>query len=164
MRQSFGFTTLLAIFLVFDATSHSIGAAEIGAAEKVAKPKPTASTKTASPSDKKQKALPKPAAQKPSSESKPATKSKPGKSEGKGMRKNRANGRYQMLKSGDVVIVLDTHTGETRLIETETEPTLQRVDVGRAWVVVTVLGNASPTHREMVSPKSATTKTSKSQE
>lgn len=57
-------------------------------------------------------------------------------------------GRYQMLKAGERVVILDTLTGETRIIEPEAPKALQQVDVGRAWVVVTVLGNASSTERQ----------------
>jgi hypothetical protein len=51
--------------------------------------------------------------------------------------------RYQMLSAGERVIVLDTHTGETKVIEPQPRPPYQNVEVGRAWVVVTVLGNVS---------------------
>lgn len=51
--------------------------------------------------------------------------------------------RYQMLSAGERVVVLDTHTGKTQIIEPKMRPTYQNVEVGRAWVVVTVLGNLS---------------------
>ena len=54
-----------------------------------------------------------------------------------------ASSRYQMLKAGERVVILDTQTGETRIIEPERPGALQNVQVGKAWVVVTVLGNAS---------------------
>lgn len=57
-------------------------------------------------------------------------------------------GRFQMLKAGDRVVILDTQTGETRIIEPEAPRALQQVEVGRAWVVVTVLGNASSSERQ----------------
>jgi hypothetical protein len=51
--------------------------------------------------------------------------------------------RFQMLSAGKRVVVLDTHTGETRIVEPETGRTYQNVEVGNAWFVVTVLGNLS---------------------
>lgn len=51
--------------------------------------------------------------------------------------------RYQMRSAGDRVVILDTHTGETKVIEPQAAPAYQNVEVGRAWVVVTVLGNVS---------------------
>lgn len=57
-------------------------------------------------------------------------------------------GRFQMLKAGERVVILDTQTGETRIIEPEAPRALQQVEVGRAWVVVTVLGNASSSERQ----------------
>lgn len=51
--------------------------------------------------------------------------------------------RYQMLSAGQRVVILDTHTGETKFIEPQLQPAYQNVEVGRAWVVVTVLGNVS---------------------
>jgi hypothetical protein len=51
-------------------------------------------------------------------------------------------GRYQLLSAGQRVVILDTHTGETQVIE-PSAPAYQNVEVGRAWVVVTVLGNVS---------------------
>ncbi len=51
--------------------------------------------------------------------------------------------RFQMLKAGERVVILDTQTGQTQIIEPEARSAVQQVDVGRAWVVVTVLGNAS---------------------
>lgn len=58
-------------------------------------------------------------------------------------RAGKSDGRYQMLAAGKRVVVLDTHTGETRIIEPESGQAIQNVEVGRAWVVVTVLGNVS---------------------
>jgi len=49
--------------------------------------------------------------------------------------------RYQMLAAGDRIVILDTQTGEARIIEPASGRPLQNVEVGRAWVVVTVLGN-----------------------
>lgn len=55
----------------------------------------------------------------------------------------KSGARYQMLSAGNRVVVLDTHTGETKVIEPQMRPAYQNVEVGRAWVVVTVLGNVS---------------------
>ncbi|MDX1970882.1 MAG: hypothetical protein SFV23_27190 [Planctomycetaceae bacterium] len=55
--------------------------------------------------------------------------------------------RFQMLKAGERVVILDTETGKTQIIDPEPQTALQKVDVGKAWVVVTVLGNASLRHR-----------------
>lgn len=62
-----------------------------------------------------------------------------------------AQTRYQMERAGNRVIILDTQTGETKIIEPSGGKSYQSVDVGRAWVVVTVLGNLSeqrPVHGE----------------
>ncbi len=55
--------------------------------------------------------------------------------------------RFQMLKAGERVVILDTETGKTQIIDPEPQTALQKVEVGKAWVVVTVLGNASLRHR-----------------
>ncbi len=60
--------------------------------------------------------------------------------------------RFQMLKAGERVVILDTETGKTQIIDPEPQTALQKVDVGRAWVVVTVLGNASIRSRPLPSP------------
>lgn len=51
--------------------------------------------------------------------------------------------RFQMQRAGRRVVILDTQTGETKIIEPEAEAPYQNVEVGKAWVVVTVLGNVS---------------------
>jgi hypothetical protein len=56
--------------------------------------------------------------------------------------KSSASSRFQMLAAGERVIVLDTQTGETRIIEPETVPVNQNVEIGKSWVTVTVLVNA----------------------
>jgi hypothetical protein len=48
-----------------------------------------------------------------------------------------------MLKAGDRVVILDTETGKTEIIEPKSEAAIQNVEVGKAMVVVTVLGNVS---------------------
>lgn len=53
------------------------------------------------------------------------------------------SGRYQMLKAGDRVVILDTETGKTEIIEPKSGAAIQNVEVGKAMVVVTVLGNVS---------------------
>ncbi|MBX3449003.1 MAG: hypothetical protein KF777_05545 [Planctomycetaceae bacterium] len=53
------------------------------------------------------------------------------------------SGRYQMLKAGDRVVILDTETGKTEIIEPKADAAIQNVEVGKAMVVVTVLGNVS---------------------
>lgn len=54
-----------------------------------------------------------------------------------------STGRYQMLKAGDRVVILDTETGKTEIIEPKADAAIQNVEVGKAMVVVTVLGNVS---------------------
>lgn len=54
-----------------------------------------------------------------------------------------STGRYQMLKAGDRVVILDTETGKTEIIEPKSGAAIQNVEVGKAMVVVTVLGNVS---------------------
>lgn len=49
--------------------------------------------------------------------------------------------RFQMLTAGERVIILDTQTGETRVIEPETVPVNQNVEIGKSWVTVTILVN-----------------------
>lgn len=51
--------------------------------------------------------------------------------------------RFQMQRAGQRVVILDTQTGETKIIEPEARTPYQNVEVGKAWVVVTVLGNVS---------------------
>lgn len=48
------------------------------------------------------------------------------------------NGRYQLQSVGDRAVVLDTQTGETRVIEPTAGAGPQSVSIGKAWVVVTV--------------------------
>lgn len=50
--------------------------------------------------------------------------------------------RFQMLSAGKRIVVLDTETGETRMIESEAETMQQSVEIGKSWVTVTVLVNA----------------------
>lgn len=50
--------------------------------------------------------------------------------------------RFQMLAAGHRVIILDTQTGETRVIEPE-DPTQQTVRIGKSWVTVTIQVNVS---------------------
>lgn len=52
-------------------------------------------------------------------------------------------GRYQLQTVGDRLVVLDTQTGATRIVDLAAPTPIQSVDVGHAWVVVTVLGNVS---------------------
>lgn len=58
-----------------------------------------------------------------------------------------ASGRYQFQSAGDKLVVLDTQTGHTRIVDFEATQPVQSVDVGHAWVVVTVLGNVSQPQR-----------------
>lgn len=51
--------------------------------------------------------------------------------------------RFQMQRAGKRVVILDTQTGESKIIEPEAGTPYQNVEVGKAWVVVTVLGNIS---------------------
>lgn len=51
--------------------------------------------------------------------------------------------RFQMQRAGQRVVILDMQTGETKIIEPEARTPYQNVEVGKAWVVVTVLGNVS---------------------
>lgn len=60
--------------------------------------------------------------------------------------------RFQMLKAGERVVILDTETGKTQIIDPEPQTAVQKVDVGKAWVVVTVLGNASLRSRPLPPP------------
>lgn len=71
------------------------------------------------------------------------TKQSPEKSAVKPPSAEKSAVRYQMLSAGDRVVVLDTHTGKTEVIEPKLPPSYQNVEVGRAWVVVTVLGHVS---------------------
>lgn len=48
--------------------------------------------------------------------------------------------RFQMLPVGKGVVILDTQTGETRVIQPETG-IQQIVEIGKSWVTVTVLVN-----------------------
>lgn len=50
--------------------------------------------------------------------------------------------RFQMLAAGQRVIILDTQTGKTRVIEPE-GPTQQTVRIGKSWVTVTIQVNVS---------------------
>lgn len=68
-------------------------------------------------------------------------RSKP--SVGKAPSVEKSAARYQMLSTDHGVIVLDTHTGETKVIDMAARPPQQNIEVGRAWVVVTVLTNVS---------------------
>lgn len=53
------------------------------------------------------------------------------------------SGRYQLQTVGEQLVVLDTQTGETRVVDLTPPTPIQAVEVGNAWVVVTVLGNVS---------------------
>jgi hypothetical protein len=55
----------------------------------------------------------------------------------------KATARYQLQTVGDRLVVLDMQTGETRVVDLTPPTPIQSVDVGHAWVVVTVLGNVS---------------------
>lgn len=66
--------------------------------------------------------------------------------------KSRPATRFQMLKAGERVVILDTETGKTQIIDPEAQTAVQKVDVGKAWVVVTVLGNASLRSRPLPPP------------
>ncbi len=52
-----------------------------------------------------------------------------------------AGPRFQMLSAGKRVVILDTITGKTRIIEPEPSALQQRVEIGKSWVTVTVLVN-----------------------
>lgn len=52
-----------------------------------------------------------------------------------------AGPRYQMLSAGKRVVILDTVTGKTRIIEPEPSAPRQSVEIGNSWVTVTVLVN-----------------------
>uniref|UniRef100_A0A7C2K1A1 Uncharacterized protein n=1 Tax=Schlesneria paludicola TaxID=360056 RepID=A0A7C2K1A1_9PLAN len=64
-------------------------------------------------------------------------------------------GRFQLQAIGDRLIVLDTETGDTRLVDLSRPTAYQHVDVGHAWVVVTVLGNVSERAAEPTKPTPA---------
>ncbi len=53
------------------------------------------------------------------------------------------SGRYQLITAGERVVVFDSLTGEAKIIEPARKAPYQNVEVGRAWVVVTVLGNVA---------------------
>lgn len=61
-----------------------------------------------------------------------------------------ASSRFQMLAAGKRVVILDTQTGETRIIEPE-QTTQQSVRIGKSWITVTVqvnvAGNGQKTER-----------------
>lgn len=48
--------------------------------------------------------------------------------------------RYQMMRVGERLVILDADTGETRIIEADSGRPIQHVEVGKALVVVTMLG------------------------
>lgn len=50
--------------------------------------------------------------------------------------------RFQMMSAGNRVIILDTQTGETRIIESDGGTVHQNVEIGRSWITVTVLVNS----------------------
>lgn len=63
--------------------------------------------------------------------------------------------RFQMLAAGERVVILDTQTGETRVIEPEAVPVNQNVEIGKSWVTVTVLVNVQGRKKtEAVTPPS----------
>jgi hypothetical protein len=64
-------------------------------------------------------------------------------------------GRYQWRTIGEQLVVLDTQTGATRVVDLSPNPAIQHVHVGQAWVVVTVLGNVSQRPAESADPSSA---------
>lgn len=59
-------------------------------------------------------------------------------------------GRYQMVAAGECVIILDTQTGETRIIEPASRVS-QRVEVRKSWIAVSVIVNAGD--RQMSVPR-----------
>jgi hypothetical protein len=53
-----------------------------------------------------------------------------------------SSSRFQMLPVGNRIVILDTQSGETRIIESDAETMQQSVEIGKSWVTVTVLVNA----------------------
>lgn len=56
--------------------------------------------------------------------------------------KESATPRFQMLPAGKRVVILDTHTGKTRIIDPEAG-VQQSVEIGKSWITVTVVVNAA---------------------
>jgi hypothetical protein len=57
-------------------------------------------------------------------------------------RRGRGTGpRFQMMAAGERIVILDTQTGETRIIEPEPPGAKQTVKIGASWITVTVLVN-----------------------
>lgn len=60
--------------------------------------------------------------------------------------------RFQMMRVGERLVILDSDTGKTRIIEGNFERPIQNVEVGNALVVVTVLGRVMPTPASNADP------------
>lgn len=58
-------------------------------------------------------------------------------------RNQRSSSRYQLQVVDGRAIVLDTQTGEARIIDPTDDASKQRVEIGKSWGTVTVLVNAT---------------------
>lgn len=61
--------------------------------------------------------------------------------------------RYQLQVVDGRAIVLDTHTGEARIIDPTDDASKQRVEIGKSWITVTVLVNAAKENSRQLPPQ-----------